>query len=274
MENKNGKVNVNSKDREYELFGVSIWKIFSYFIIYSILGYIIETLFGIITMGELQSRQSFLYGPFLGIYGIGAVFILIFSKYFNKSNLTLFLGGYIIGTLTEYIFSFLIEVILETDWWDYSGKILNVNGRVCLLYSMFWGVLTLVLVKIINPFIDKICNKIKEKLSRKTLKIIVLILIIFLFIDCVLTIYAQDMFITRMVVEKNIPVYNKEAINEKYIRVKNNKNLDNLINTLWENEKMIKTFPNIKIKDKDFNVIYLNSLLPEIKPYYIKFFEK
>ena len=274
MKNKNEKDSIISiKDKEYKLFGISIWKIFSYFIIYSILGYIIETIFGIITMGEWQSRQSFLYGPFLGIYGIGAVFILVFSKYFNKNNITLFLGGYIIGTLTEYIFSFLIEVILETDWWDYSGKILNINGRVCLLYSIFWGILTLVLVKIINPFIDKICNKIKEKISKKVLKIIVSVLIIFLFIDCILTIYAQDMFITRMVVEKNIPVYNKEAVNEKYIRVKNNKNLDNFINSVWGNEKMIKTFPNIKIKDKDFNVIYLNSLLPEIKPYYIKIFK-
>ena len=281
MESREGKNKVNTnvkikntKNKEYKLFGVSIWKIFSYFIIYSILGYVIETIFGIITMGEWQSRQSFLYGPFLGIYGIGAVFILIFSKYFNKNNMTLFLGGYIIGTLTEYIFSFLIEVILETDWWDYSGKILNINGRVCLLYSIFWGVLTLVLVKIINPFIDRVCNKIKAKISKKTLKIIVIVVIIFLFIDCILTIYAQDMFITRMVVEKNIPVYNKEAINEKYIKLKNNKNLDNFINKVWGNEKMIKTFPNIKIKDKYFNVIYLNSLLPEIKPYYMKVFEK
>ena len=112
MKNKNEKDSIISiKDKEYKLFGISIWKIFSYFIIYSILGYIIETIFGIITMGEWQSRQSFLYGPFLGIYGIGAVFILIFSKYFNKNNIILFLGGYIIGTLTEYIFSFLIEVI-------------------------------------------------------------------------------------------------------------------------------------------------------------------
>lgn len=55
---------------EYKILGVRIWKIFVYFIIYSFIGYIIETIFGIATMGVWQSRQSFLYGPFLGIYGV------------------------------------------------------------------------------------------------------------------------------------------------------------------------------------------------------------
>ena len=89
-----------------------------------------------------------------------------------------------------------------------------------------------------------------------------------------LTYYAQDMFITRMIVEKNIPVYNEIEVEEKYNKVKENKKLDNFINTVWSNKKMIKTFPNIKIQDKDFNTVYLNSLLPEIKPYYVKIYDK
>ena len=96
----------NGNELEYKIFGISIWKIFAYFIIYSVLGYIVETIFGIITMGVWQSRQSFLYGPFLGIYGIGAVAIILFSQFFNKNNITLFLGGYILGSLIEYIISF------------------------------------------------------------------------------------------------------------------------------------------------------------------------
>ena len=264
----------NNNKLEYKILGISIWKIFVYFIVYSILGYIIETLFAMVTMGVWQSRQSFLYGPFLGIYGVGAVFIILFTKYFDKNNFTLFIGGYVIGTLTEYILSFLIEVILETSWWDYSGKILNVNGRVCLLYSVFWGILTVFLVRKVNPKIDKLCNWLQEKISIKVLKTTVSIIIIFLLIDCIATVYAQDQFITRMVVEKNISVYNEEEVKEKYDRVKANKNLDRFINTVWGNRKMIKTFPNIKIQDKDHNTIYLSGLLPEINPYYIKLFDK
>ena len=165
-------------------------------------------------------------------------------------------------------------MILETRWWDYSGKILNVNGRVCLLYSIFWGILTVFLVRKINPKIDEICNKLQEKLSKRVLKNIVRIITIFLVINCALTCYAQDQFITRMVVENNIPIYNEEEVKEKYNKVKENKSLDNFINKFWGNRKMIKTFPNIKIQDKDFNTIYLNTLLPEIEPFYVKIFEK
>ncbi len=259
---------------EYKILGIQIWKICAYFIVYSFIGYIIETLFAIVTTGIWESRQSFLYGPFLGIYGVGAVLILLFCKYFDKNNFTLFIGGYIIGSLTEYILSFLIEVVLETKWWDYSGKILNVNGRVCLLYSIFWGILTMLLVRKINPIIDKISNKIQAKTSRKFLKATISVLTIFLVIDCIATVYAQNQFITRMIVEKNISVCNKSEIEIKYDKVKENELLDKFINTVWSDKKMIKTFPNIKIQDENHNTIYLSSLLPEIKPYYIKLFDK
>lgn len=53
--------------KQFRIFGYSIWRILAYFIIYSVLGYIIETIFGIITKGTWESRQSFLYGPFCGI---------------------------------------------------------------------------------------------------------------------------------------------------------------------------------------------------------------
>ena len=57
------------KKRSFTIMGISIWRILAYFIIYSVLGYIIETIFGIVTKGVWESRQSFLYGRFCGIYG-------------------------------------------------------------------------------------------------------------------------------------------------------------------------------------------------------------
>ena len=60
------------------ILGISIWKLFAYFIIYSFIGYIIETLFGIATKGVWESRQSFLYGPFCAIYGLG---VALTAKY-------------------------------------------------------------------------------------------------------------------------------------------------------------------------------------------------
>ncbi len=253
---------------------ISIWRIFAYFIIYSFIGYIIETLFGIATKGIWESRQSFLYGPFCGIYGTGAVIIIIFSKYFDKNKFTLFIGGLLLGAITEYIISFLIEVIMNITWWDYSEYILNINGRICLLYSIFWGFLTPFFIKTINVKVDKVLLKIKERISIKVLKSIVLSIIIFFIIDCILTCYAQKQFINRMIVEKNIEIDNIEEVREEYNNTYNNEKLSKLILKFWNDKKMIKTFPNMKIKDKYKNIIYLDSLLSEITPYYFKVFNK
>ena len=205
---------------------------------------------------------------------MGAVTIMLFSRYFNKNNFTLFTGGFLIGSITEYVVSFMVEMIMDTRWWDYSDRILNVNGRICLIYSIFWGALTLVLVKYFNPKIDKIIEKIKNKVSLKLLKITILIITIFLFIDCLATCFAQKQFINRMIVEKRIEVENKHDVIKSYEKTYNNQVLCDFINTFWNDKKMIRTFPNMKIEDVNNNIIYIDSLLPEIQPYYLKVFDK
>ena len=141
-----------------------------------------------------------------------------------------------------------------------------------MLYSVFWGVLTLFLIKIINPKIDILIAKIKDKISIKKLKLIILIVIIFLAIDCIATCYAQKQFVNRMIVENDIEVENKEKVIENYNKTYNNKVLSDFINTFWNDKKMIRTFPNIKIEDKEYNTVYIDSLLPNIQPYYKKIF--
>lgn len=209
-----------------------------------------------------------------GIYGVGAVIIIVFSQYFNKNNFTLFLSGYLIGSITEYLTSFLVEMVMHTKWWDYSDNILNINGRICLLYSAFWGILTIFLVKKFNPFLDQLINKIETRISHKFAKGFLSFMVIFLMFDCVLTCYAQDMFVTRMVVQNDIKTADFDKREEVYQKLEEKDSLLTFINTYWDNEKMIKTFPNMKIEDVNGNVIYLDSLLPEIQPYYRKVFEK
>lgn len=211
---------------------------------------------------------------FYGIYGIGAVIIIIFSQYFNKNNFTLFLGGYLIGTATEYLISFLVEVILQTKWWDYSNNILSINGRVCLLYSIFWGVLTIFLVRIFNPFLNQFLAKIENKISCRLAKGIISFTVIFLLVDCMATCYAQDVFITRIVIRNDIETEDFKRREEDYKKLEKNERLTKFINTYWNDEKMIRTFPNMRIEDKNSNIIYLDSLFPEIQAYYKKIFEK
>ena len=94
----------------------SIWSVFAYFIIYSFLGFIIETIFALLNYGVFESRQSFLYGPFCSIYGVGAVVIILSLRYkFFKNNYTLFAGGFIVGSIVEYTVSFFGEMLLNVN---------------------------------------------------------------------------------------------------------------------------------------------------------------
>ena len=124
--------------KSFKILGITIWRICAYFIIYSVVGFIIETLFAIVFHNVFESRQSFLYGPFCSIYGVGAVVMILFlNKYFNKNNHILFVGGFIIGSVVAYVLSLIGEILLNVRWWDYSDRFLNINGRICFLYSLF-----------------------------------------------------------------------------------------------------------------------------------------
>lgn len=87
---ENEKIETNKK--EFTICGFTITRILAYFIIYSVIGFIIETIFGLLTKGVVESRKSFLYGPFCGIYGIGAVVMIIGLQKFKKNDYTLFIG--------------------------------------------------------------------------------------------------------------------------------------------------------------------------------------
>lgn len=123
--------------KKFTILGIDLWEILAYFIIYSIAGFFIETMFALVRYGVLESRQSFLYGPFCSIYGVGAVVMIIFLQYFMKNRFSLFVGGFFIGSITEYLISWIGECILHVKWWDYSNMPLNINGRICIYYSFF-----------------------------------------------------------------------------------------------------------------------------------------
>lgn len=251
--------------------GISIWRILTYFIIYSIAGYIIETLFGLFTKGMLESRKGFLYGPFCPIYGVGAVAMILGLQCFKKNNYTLFFGGFLVGSIVEYLISYLGEVIFKVNWWDYSNNFLNINGRICFTFSLFWGLLALYLIRHFNPIIDKLIDKIKAKVSINYLKALVIVGIIFLAIDGILTAFALKLFFERTVYSYNLDVINKEKYINSYERVLEMKNTAKLGNKVFSDKKMLRTFPNLKLKAQNGEIIYMYSIYKDIQPYYYKF---
>ena len=266
--NHNEKENFTKKKRTIN--GISIWRILAYFIIYSVLGYIIETIYGMITKGVWESRQSFLYGPFCGIYGLGAVVMIICLHKFPRKFNALFIGGFIVGSIVEYVVSFVGEMLLGVKWWDYSNMPLNINGRICVYFSVFWGFLGIYLIASLNPKVDKIIDWVKSKFKTyKALKTFVMTVFILLMIDCISTAFAIEFFLVRMIVQNDIDVANKEAVIEQYDKIYGNEKLSKFIYQFWGDKKMIRTFPNLKVKDKNGNIVYMDSFL-DIQPYYLK----
>ena len=260
---------MKDKKRSFKILGISIWRLLAYFIIYSFIG------FALFMYNVLESRQSFLYGPFCGIYGVGAVIMIMFlNKYFNKNNHILFLGGFIVGSVVEYLISLIGELMLNVRWWDYSNRFLNINGRICLLYSIFWGLLAIYLMRVINPRVDKLINWLKTKININVAKTLTLITTILLFIDCVASGFAISFCLIRKSVENNLNIANKEQTIEAYNKIYGNEKLKEFIYKYWNDEKMVLTYPNLTLKLEDGKIMYVKDLTPEIKPYYHKFNER
>ena len=259
-----------SKKVKKGIFGYSFWQILEYFIVYSIWGYVIETLYGLLTKGVIESRQSMLYGPFCCIYGLGAICLLCIPKSAKKNNWTLFIAGFIIGSVVEYIVSWVGEVIFNIKWWDYSNFPLNINGRVCVYFSIFWGILTICLNKVINPTVDKVLGKVPIKI----LHVLTVIIMIFMAFDFIISSFALKMFETRLIYNYNLEVQGAEDYYEKYLDIyQNNPGLKEFVDKVFSDEKMLKTFPNIKFTLQDGSILLVKDILTDIKPYYIKVFD-
>lgn len=260
-----------SKKSKFKIsvFEYNIWQILQYFIIYSFVGFIIETIYGLLTEGVIESRQSMLYGPFCCVYGLGAICLICMPKQAKKNNWTLFGAGFIIGSIVEYLISWIGDCIFHVKWWDYTDLAFNINGRVCLIFSIFWGILTVLLNKSINPKVDEMIDKIPVK----KINTITMVLIIFMFIDFLISSFALKMFYTRLVYNYDLEVQGIEEYYEEYLSMyKENQELRDLVDTLFSDKKMLKTFPNLKLTLKDGNILLVSDVLVDIKPYYIKVF--
>ena len=144
--------------------GLNFYKLFWVFFHCCFLGVVIETIFCWIASGRLSQRTGLVWGPFNLIYGIGAVLLTVcLHPFIGKSDRWIFIGGSIIGGAFEYFCSWLQETVLGTVSWDYTGYPFNLNGRINLLYCLFWGALALVWVKEVFPrlngFIERRVSK-------------------------------------------------------------------------------------------------------------------
>ncbi len=222
-----------------------ISELFWCFVVFSILGMLVEMTFCYATTRVLESRQGLVWGPFCPIYGVGAVIGILILEHFKDSKIRLFVYGALIGGIVEYIISFILEAIYGTRFWDYTYLNWDLNGRICLLYSFFWGILALVIMTWIDPLFRKLAKQIQK---RKTTRIVEIILFVFLVIDIICSIWAIDVYKTNA---KNI-YYGREE--EKSIIYK-------IGRKLFSDDYMLKAYPNIRFMTETGEEIYIKTVI-------------
>ena len=179
--------------------GINFYKIALICISGSFAGVVVELLWCLLRNGYIESRAGLVYGPFNLLYGVGAVALtLILYRYRNRSTAFSFFGGIIIGSAVEYLLSWGQETLFGSTSWDYSDIPFNLNGRICLLYSVFWGFLGVLWIKSIYPRVAKIILKIPNKAG----KIITLALTVFMVFNAVMSLFSVWRWSQRV---QNIP---------------------------------------------------------------------
>lgn len=139
------------------------------FIIFCVAGWIWECVYMSISDKNLVNR-GFLTGPYIPIYGFGGLLVqTAFGQWSNGlltfNTLKIYIVGALSATILEYIVSYILELAFNARWWDYSDYKFNLNGRICLVASLFWGLISVVCVQIVNPYLIKVLHNIDRDIK-------------------------------------------------------------------------------------------------------------
>ena len=206
--------------------------IFYSFILYSFLGWVIETTFVSINRKQFVN-MGFLDGPFSPIYGSGALAVILLVFPFRHNFFLFFTMSIIVASIIEYITSLFFEKFFNITWWDYSDKPLNIQGRICLEYSFYWGILSALVLTFIHPRIIPFINFLSDYIGL----IGIIIFAIYFIID------ATDTLKNLLRLKKTI----SQKISRRII---SNKKIYRLINSFPDFKSKINNDFVIKLKTK------------------------
>ena len=126
--------------------------LFLLFLIYSAVGWLCESVYCSVPAHKFINR-GFLNGPLCPIYGVGALLADALLTPVAWSLPLLFLGGAIVTSVLEYFTGWLLETLFHAKWWDYSNKKWNLHGRVCLRNSVLFGLMCVILLRVLHPLL-------------------------------------------------------------------------------------------------------------------------
>lgn len=120
------------------------------FFMYSFIGWLWETIYCSLKAGHFVYR-GFLIGPITPIYGFGILGVIYILRPIHGTTVGLFFAAALLVTVLEYVASYLLERFFHASWWDYKDVPFNINGRVALPISIFWGACCVLIVRIVHP---------------------------------------------------------------------------------------------------------------------------
>ena len=141
------------------------------FFIYSILGFLAEGIFTLITSGHFSS--GILYGPWTPVYGFGAILTIVISRKIFKNmhqsrlveTMVTFIVLTVVLTLIEWIGGILIENLFHETLWNYKHYKYNIGNYIALEMSLLWGIASILIIYFVKPIIDKIVTKIPKSIT-------------------------------------------------------------------------------------------------------------
>lgn len=283
-------------------FYIQFHHIFFYFILYALLGWCVEVLYAAEIKGEFVNR-GFLNGPFCPVYGFGAISLIIIVKPFEKNIIFLIISCLFFPSFIEYITGFILEKLFNTSWWDYSNTKFNLQGRICLKFSIIWFLVSLLIILFIQPYImEAIVNSIPVIYGIIIMYTLIAYLLIDLYITIISLIKLKGLFIeltrisaelkSRITMIKEIAASIKPDISTTQRNIKDKvtdalenttRNLSNKLNNKIENinNKFENTTNNIASiisnrLSKDDDDIYdtLNKKIKELRNTYDSILDK
>ena len=158
------------------IYTFSTWLFFFYF--YCFLGWIWETCYVSVLKAKWVNR-GFMRGPFLPIYGSGAIVVLIFTLPFRTNPGLVFVVGMASATILEYFTGAAMEQMFHVRYWDYSNQRLNLNGHICVTSSLAWGMFSVILTLYGHTPVEWLVSC----MSINVLEVIVFVLTVYISID-------------------------------------------------------------------------------------------
>lgn len=150
---------------EKMILGNSVYHVVLWFLTYSILGWLVESLY-MSLCNKKWTNRGFSRGPMCPIYGVGALTVYLILNPYSHNHFLLFFLGAILATAIEWITARIMERIFGGIWWDYTNKPFNYKGILCLESTLAWGLYTLILFAFLQGFVEKIVNAIPFHIGR------------------------------------------------------------------------------------------------------------